>query len=62
MVVVEYYLEFPGRDVNSIRRKYILLHRKKIPTVNPRMPLGVRMDKCIEYKIGYKTELDDGTG
>ena len=36
---------FPGRDVDSLRRKYTTLHRKKIPTGDPNMPPEVRLAK-----------------
>ena len=60
-LVAEYSLELSGCDVDSIHRKYITLYRTKIPTGDPNITLGVRMAKCIKYKIGDKAELDDIT-
>ena len=44
-VVVEHFGNYPspGRDANSIRRKYTTLHRRKIPTGDPNMPPAVRL-------------------
>ena len=47
--------------MDSIYRKCISLHRKKIPTGDPNMPLDARMTKKVKYKIRDKAELDDGT-
>ena len=58
-MVMEHSFEFSGRDVKSICWKYISLYRKKIPTGDPNMPSGGRMEKRIKYKIGNKAELDD---
>ena len=51
---------FPGRDVDSLRRKYTTLHRKKIPTGDPNMPPEVRLAKRVKYAISDKAELGDG--
>ena len=53
---------FPDRELNTLRRKYTTLHRKKIPTGDPHMPDEVRMTKRCKYKIAEKAELGDGTG
>ena len=53
---------FPGRDVDSLRRKYTTLHRKKIPTGDPNMPPEVRLAKRVKYAISDKAELGDGGG
>ena len=37
-VVSRHSIGFPGRDIDSIRRKYATLHRKSIPTGDPSMP------------------------
>jgi len=59
-VLVEHSNLFPNRDVESLRRKYHTLHRKKIPTGDPSMPLEVKMAKRIKYKIGERANLGDG--
>lgn len=42
---------YPGRDTDSIRRKYHQLHRK-IPTCNLNCSPDVKMAKCVNYTIG----------
>jgi hypothetical protein len=51
---------YPGRDTESIRRKYGTLHRKPIPTGDPSMPDEVRLAKKVKYKIGDKANIGDG--
>ena len=66
-VVDAHDAHFPstGRDVNSIKRKFCTLHRKKPPPGDPYCPPQVRQAKRIEYKIvnraecGYSEEDDD---
>ena len=53
---------FPRRDVDSLRRKYTTLHRKKIATGDPNMPLEVRLAKKVKYAISDKAELGDDIG
>ena len=53
---------FPGRDVDSLRRKFTTLHREKIPTGDPNMPLEVRLVKKVKCAISDKAELGDGIG
>ena len=61
--VVDIHSEvYPGRDKESIVRKYTALHRRKIPTGDPNMPPEIRLAKRIKYAIGDKAELADGTG
>ena len=55
-------VQFPGRDVNSLRCKYTTLHRKNMPTDDPHMPDCVRMAKVCKVCIAQKAELGDGTG
>ena len=54
--------QYPGRDVNSLRRKYTTLHRKKMPTGDPLCPEEVRMAKACKYRIAQKADLGDATG
>ena len=44
----------PGRDKNSITRKYHQLYRRKIPTGDPNMPPEVRLAKKVQRDIGIK--------
>ena len=53
-------IEYSGRDVDSIRRKYSSLYRKPIPTGDPLMPDDVRQAKPIKWKIGKKASVGDG--
>ena len=48
---------FPGRDVDSIRRKYHTLHRRGIPTGDPLCPADVKLAKKVKYDIGVKADL-----
>ena len=59
-VVDKHSEQYPGRDVDSIRRKWSGLHRKKCPTGDPHMPDEVCQAKRIKYKIGDKANLEDG--
>ena len=44
--VVEVHLvESPGRDFDSLRRKYTSIHRKTVPTRDPNMQEEVRLTK-----------------
>ena len=51
----------PGRDVYAIRRKYMTLQRKTIPTGDPTCPPEVKQAKRIKYKLGQKADLGDAT-
>ena len=61
MVVEAHTAQYPGRDVESLRRKYTSLHRKKIPTGDPNIPPEVRLAKRVKHLIGDKAEVCDGT-
>jgi len=60
-VVDAHDAHFPstGRDVNSIKRKYCTLHRKKPPPGDPYCPPQVRQAKRIEYKIVNRAECGE---
>ena len=51
---------YPGRSVESLRRKYHSLHRKKIPTGDPLMPAEVRLAKRVKYLIGNRASMGNG--
>ena len=57
LVLAAHIENFPGRNVESIRRKYTTTHRKKVPTGNPNMPPEVSLAKKVKYLIGEKVEL-----
>lgn len=46
-----------GRTVDSLRRKFALLHRKKIPTGDPLMSDDVRRAKHLLYKMSERADL-----
>ena len=59
--VVELHLfEFPGCDVDCLRRKYTYIHRKKVPTGDLNMPEEVRLAKKFKYMIGDQVQLEGG--
>ena len=47
----------PGRNSQSIRRKYHDLHRKKAPTGDPNMPPEVRVAKRVKFLIGQRVSI-----
>jgi hypothetical protein len=53
-------VDFPGREVGSLRRKFSLLHRKKIPAGDPRCPEEVKLAKRIECQISGCGDVGDG--
>ena len=59
-VLEEHSILFPGREVESLRRKFSLLHRKKIPTGDPRCPEEVILAKRIKYQISSRADVGDG--
>ena len=60
MVVSQHSISYPGRDVDSLRRKYHSVARKSIPTGDPNMPPEVRMAKRCKHLIGAKCSLGGG--
>jgi hypothetical protein len=52
-VLEAHLVDFPGRKVDSLRRKFSLLCRKKIPTAgDPRCPSKeVKLGKRIKHNI-----------
>ena len=59
-VVLDHSEQYPGRDVDSIRRKYNSLHRKQVPTGSPNMTPEIRAAKRIKCKIGEKADIGGG--
>ena len=51
--------QYPGRDVESLRRKYVTTHRRKVPTGDPTCPAEVRLAKRVKVLIGEKADLDE---
>ena len=56
-VVDQHSVSYPSRHVNTLRRKYTPLQRKKIPTGDLNMTNKVRMVKQCKYCILDKAEL-----
>ncbi|PXF49576.1 hypothetical protein BWQ96_00646 [Gracilariopsis chorda] len=48
--------------VDSIKRKFATLHRRKIPTGDPRMPDDVRRAKRLRFRMGERADIGEGAG
>lgn len=59
IVIVEHSKIFPqnNRSVESLRRKFASLHRRKMPTGDPLMPADVRRAKHIRYKMTERADM-----
>ena len=51
--------QWPGRDVDSLRRKYTTTHRRKAPTGQPSCDEEVIAAKRVKALIGDKAEITD---
>ena len=53
---------YPGREVESLRRKFAQLHRVRVqtPTGDPRCPPEVKLTKPIKYIISSRADIGDG--
>ena len=58
-VTDEHVVRYPGRDTDSLRRKYTSTHRRVGPTGDPLCPAEVREAKRVKAAIGNKCELAD---
>ena len=54
-VQMDHSKNYPGRDVESIHRKYNSLHRKQVPTGDPNIPPEILAAKRVKQKIWMKT-------
>lgn len=54
--------QFPQQDrtVDSLKRKFAVLHRKRIPTGDPAMPEDTRRAKHIRFKMHDRADLGEG--
>ena len=52
--------KFPGREVESLRRKFTELHRKSVPSGDPNIPEDIRIAKKIKFEIGVKADIGGG--
>lgn len=61
MVTEEHNRIFPlsNRKIDSLRRKFTMLQRKKIPTGDPRMPPDERRAKHNRYLIREPADMRD---
>ena len=59
-VTGEHTLVHPGRDIESSKRKYTIMHRKKSPTGDPNISEEVRLAKEVINKIGAKSSVARG--
>jgi hypothetical protein len=59
-VLAMHTVNFPGREVESLRRKFSTLHRKKVPTGDPGCPTDVKLAKRIEHEISSRADIGDG--
>ena len=59
-VADEYSQQYLGRDVESLRRKYTTMHRRKVPTRDLTCPPEVRLAKRVKVMIGEKADLGEG--
>jgi hypothetical protein len=53
-------LRYPGREVESLRRKFSQLHRKSTPTGDPVCPVEVKLAKRVKYQISSRADVGDG--
>ena len=59
-VVDDHSVMYPVKNIESIRRKYDSLNRKKVPTGDPSISIEVRMAKRFKYFIEDIVELCGG--
>lgn len=59
-VAEEHGASFPTRDVESLKKKFSQLHRRKAGTGNPNIPPEVQLAKEVHHLIGDKALI--GTG
>lgn len=59
-VLMEHSRNYPGRDIESIRRKYNTLHRKQVQTGNPNIPPEILAAKRVKRLIGDKADIGGG--
>jgi hypothetical protein len=59
-VLDRHSLRYPGREVDSLRRKFSQLHRKSTPTGDPVCPTEVKLAKRVKYQISCRADVGDG--
>ena len=60
-VLDRHSVRYPGREVESLRRKFSQLHRKSNPTGDPVCPTEIKLAKRVKYKISSRADIGDGT-
>ena len=58
MVVAEHSKNYPGREVDSVKRKFATIHRRKAPSGDPNIPEYVRMAKELKEMIRDKAMIN----
>jgi hypothetical protein len=62
LVLEQHSLSYPGREVESLCRKFVQFHRSKTPTGDPKCPQEVKLVKrIIKYAISSHADNGDGT-
>ena len=56
-VASRYSVNFPGREADSIRRKYNELHKKNVPSGDPNIPEDIQLARRVKYEIGIKADV-----
>jgi hypothetical protein len=59
-VLDRHSVRYPGREVDSLRRKFSQLHRKLTPTGDPVCPKEVKLAKRVKYQISSRADVGDG--
>ena len=60
-VLERHSVRYPGREVDSLRRKFSQLHRKSHPTGDPVCPTEIKLAKRVKYKISSRADIGHGT-
>jgi len=60
-VLQQHELRYPGqkRTVDSIKRKFTPIHRRKVPTGDPTIPLDVDLAKKIRYQMTERADIGE---
>ena len=48
------FLTSPNQEIESLRKKYTVCYRKKVPTGDPNLPKNLKPPKFIKYTIREK--------
>ena len=56
-VASQHSILIPRSDIDSIRQKYHILHKRGILTGDPLCPAELKLAKKVKYNIGIKVDL-----